>query len=144
MKTKASDCAALISTCLALGGIGTAVIMCLLIGFGFHTVVGKEALYSALVLQAVNLAVMWRRERRLKTRDSACPGKRSLLLRVFGWVWCVAAVLLLLSLLLALCGMGFGSFWVKYPCAVGAALLPVGWLGLIVCVCRSRPVAPRE
>ena len=39
--------------CLAVGGLGTVAVMCLFVGFGFSTVIGKEAVYLCLVLQAV-------------------------------------------------------------------------------------------
>lgn len=143
MKTKYRDRLALISTCLACGGVGMEIIMCLFIGFGFHTVIGKEALYTALVLQALNLAVGKSRERRfLKSHAAPVTSKKMSRLRlVFTCVWCAAIALLLFSLLLAICGTYLGSFWVKIPCTIGAILSPIGWLGLLACFHRKRQAA---
>lgn len=140
---KHCDRAALVFTCLGFGGLGMAIIMCLLIGFGFHTTVGKEALYTAFVLQALNLAVARHRETRfLKGRTAPTPSKKMHRLRLAAtWLWCVGAALLIVSLVLAVCGMHFGNFWVKLPCTVGALLAPLGWLGLLVCFRRHRQAA---
>ncbi len=138
---KYCDRAALVFTCLGFGGLGMAIIMCLLIGFGFHTTVGKEALYTAFGLQALNLAVArWREIRFLK--GHASPSKKMRRLRlVAAWFWCIGAVFLVASLVLAICGMHFGNFWVKLPCTLGAILAPLGWLGLLVCFRRRRQAA---
>lgn len=137
---KRFDRAALIFTCLAFGGLGMEIIMCLLIGFGFHTTVGKEALYTAFVLQTVSLVVARRRELRLLGGQPApTPSKKMHRLCLFAiWLRCAGAVLLLASLGMAVCGMHFGSLWVKLPCTVGAFLAPLGWLGLLVCFRRRR------
>lgn len=140
---KHRDRAALVFTCLGFGGLGMAIIMCLLIGFGFHTTVGKEALYTAFVLQALNLAVArWREIRFLKGRAAPTPSKKMRRLRLVAtWLWCAGAVFLVASLILAVCGMHFGNFWVKLPCTFGAILAPLGWLGLLVCFRRRRQAA---
>lgn len=140
---KHCDRAALVFTCLAFGGLGMEIIMCLLIGFGFHTTVGKEALYTALVLQMLNLAVARRRELRLlKGQTTPTPSKKMRRLRLVAtWLWCGGTALLVVSLILAVCGMHFGNFWVKLPCTVGAILAPLGWLGLLACFRRRHQAA---
>ena len=44
-----------LTTCLALGGTVMVLWLCVLIGFGIHTTVGKEGIYLWLLLQAVRL-----------------------------------------------------------------------------------------
>lgn len=131
-----------LTVCLAFGGIGAAFILCFLIGFGLHTFVGKEALYVAFVLQALNLAVIRLRERQL--RLGGAPTASVKMRRVhlcFAWSWRVGALCLLLSLVLALCGVSFGSPWVRIPCIVGTILTPLGWLGALASLHRRRQAA---
>ena len=113
----------LITSCLAFGGLGMAVIMCFLIGFGLNTVVGKEAIYTAFALQGLNLLTLHRQGRE-KSRATG----------VFLWIWVCGAVLLLTALVLGLFRLGFVSPWVRWPCLGGTILLPVGWLGVVTTV----------
>lgn len=124
-----------ITTCLAAGGIATVIIMCFLIGFGLHTVVGKEALYVGALLLLINLFVIRRREAQLKA------GMTVILRRihfVFVWMWRIGAALLLIALVLGICRVGFGKLWVKLPCLIGTILLPLGWLGNLITFDRRR------
>ena len=130
-----TDWLVLITTCLAAGGIGTVIIFCFLIGFGLNTMVGKEALYIGAGLLLINLIVIWRREARLEA------GMTPILRRmhtIFVWTWKIGAVLLLIALVLGICGVGFGKFWVKLPCLIGTILLPIGWLGNLITFTRRR------
>lgn len=45
----------LVTVFLALGGIGMMFIFSILIGFGFHSVVGKISLYICFALQLLNV-----------------------------------------------------------------------------------------
>lgn len=129
----------LITVCLAFGGMGAAFILCFLIGFGLHTFVGKEALYTAFGLQTLNLIVLRVRERRLRREGApaAAPKMRRVHL-CFAWCWRIGAACLLLSLLLAICGTSFGSLWVRIPCVVGTILTPICWLGALASYHRRR------
>lgn len=136
------DWAILATVCLSFGGIGAVFIMCFLIGFGLHTVIGKEALYTAFGLQSVNLAVIRLRERQLRQQNAPAPSlKMRRFHRIFAWCWRIGAAALLLSLVLALCGMGFGSLWVRIPCIIGTVLTPIGWLGALASFHRRRQAA---
>lgn len=140
MNKKRYDLAVLLTVGLACGGVGTVIIMCFFIGFGLHSVIGKEALYLCLLLMALNLWVNRCRERRLQKcgpfPESSTKMRRFRL--ACQWIWRIAAGLLLLSLVLAICGLRFSGFWVKYPCVIGTAALPVGWLGMLACYHRKR------
>lgn len=141
MNRQRYDLAVLLTVGLACGGVGTVVIMCFFIGFGLHTVIGKEAVYLCLLLMALNLWVNRRREQWFLKSGAKIP-ESSTKMRRFRlaclWLWRVAAAALLLSLLLAICGLRFSGFWVKYPCVVGTVLLPIGWLGMLACYHRKR------
>ena len=131
-----------LTVCLAFGGVGAAFILCFLIGFGLHTFIGKEALYIAFGLQALNLAVIRVRERQL--RLGGAPTASVKMRRVhlcFAWFWRIGAVCLLFSLVLAICGMSFSSLLVRIPCVVGTILTPLGWLGALASFHRRRQAA---
>lgn len=135
------DLAVKLTVCLCFGSIAMAVLMCFCIGFGLHSTVGKEALYLCRVILGASLWLCLRRERVLEQRLEQLPprAKPMRVLRVLALgLWGLSTVLLLLSLVLAICRLGYGSFWVKYPCAIGAAAMPAGWLGLMVCFRRRR------
>ncbi len=126
-------------TCLAFGGLGSVVIFCFLIGFGFNTFVGKEALYICFALQTLNLSVIRIRERRLHQGAAPQPSRQMRRFRqIFSWCWRVSAVLLLVSLAAALLGRPYGSFWVRYPCLIGAIFAPIGWFGCLIAFHRRR------
>lgn len=136
------DWLTLLTGCLACGGIGAVLIMCFLIGFGLHTFVGKEALYTAFALQAVNLATIRLRERQLRLANApAASVKMRRLHLCFAWSWRIGAVALLLSLILAVCGVSFGSLWVRIPCIFGTVLTPLGWLGALTSFRRRKQAA---
>lgn len=136
------DWAILLTVCLAFGGVGAVVIMCLLIGFGIHTFVGKETLYTAFALQAVNLVVIRTREMQLRRAGAPAPSvKMRRVHLVIAWIWRLGAACLVASLVLALCGFGFGSLPVRIPCVVGSVLAPIGWLGALASFHRRRQAA---
>lgn len=136
------DWAILATVCLAFGGVGAAFIMCVLIGFGVHTFVGKEALYIAFGLQTLNLAVIRVRERQLRLGGAPAPSiKMRRVHLIFAWIWRGGAVCLLSSLLFAICGVSSGSLLVRIPCTAGAILTPLGWLGALASFHRRRQAA---
>lgn len=136
------DWLTLLTGCLACGGIGAAFIMCFLIGFGLHTFVGKEALYTAFGLQAVNLAAIRLRERQLRLANApAASVKMRRLHLCFAWSWRIGAGALLLSLVLAICGVSFGSLWVRISCILGTVLALLGWLGALASFRRRKQAA---
>ena len=124
----------LIPVCLAIGGLGNVLVMCILIGFGFHTLIGKEAVYVALVLEIVSLLACSRYEHRLKeAHPHYIPGdKLRRFRRICGIVWLSGAGALLFSLILALCGLRMTGLWVRIPCVAGLILAPIGWIGLLL------------
>lgn len=131
-----------LTVCLAFGGLGAAFILCILIGFGLHTFIGKEALYIAFGLQALNLVVIRVREQQLRLDGAPAASVKMRRVRLcFAWLWRVGAVCLLLSLILAICGVSFRNPWVRVPCTVGAILTPLGWLGALACLHRRRQAA---
>lgn len=130
---KRSDVLLRILTCLALGGMVMALWLCVLIGFGIHTTVGKEALYLCLLLQVPQLTVVALRLR----REKAALGKAlRQLLCLFVCLWCSGAALLLFSLGMALAGLSYGSVWVSLPCQIGMICAALGWAGQFVCLWR--------
>lgn len=126
---KRSDILLRISTCLALGGMVMALWLCVLIGFGIHTTVGKEALYLCLLLQVPQLVAAALRLR----RENVGKALRRLL-RLFGCLWCGGAAVLLFSLGMALAGLSYGSIWVSLPCLIGTICAALGWVGQLVCL----------
>ncbi|MDR0889229.1 MAG: hypothetical protein LBM28_01105 [Oscillospiraceae bacterium] len=132
-----------ITGCLAVGGVGALVIMCLFIGYGLHDIVGKEAVYTCLLLQAINIAVIRYTERLMrKSGEAPKPSKAMRRFRaVFSWLWRIGAISLLLSLGLLLFGLQAGSFWVEFPCIFGLCAILVGWPGVQLCLYRTRQSA---
>lgn len=130
-----TDWAVQITTCLAVGGIGTVLILCFLIGFGLNTMVGKEALYVGAGLLLVNLGVIRWREKQLEAGMTEVLRRIHL---VFVWMWRVGAALLLIALVLGIFHVGFGNLWVKLPCLIGTILLPLGWLGNLITYDRRK------
>ncbi len=124
----------LIPVCLAFGGLGNIIVMCVLIGFGIHTTVGKEAIYVALALECISLLACSRWERRLKTAhpNYIAGEKIRRFRRICGMLWLLGAGLLMLSLILALCGLRMTGLWVRIPCIAGLILAPIGWIGLLL------------
>ncbi len=122
-----------LSVCLALGGMVTVGIICFLIGFGLHSLVGKYALYTALFLQAVCLAViaLTARSRAGKATDCTPSPGIGLFRLAAELLWIVGTALLLGALLLMLLGMEPTDPWIRYMTLPGALLCPVGFLGLL-------------
>ena len=133
----------LVTVFLALGGIGMMVIFSLLIGFGFHSVVGKIALYICFALQFVNVLTMFLRRHSLEHRKNMpAPSPKMRKFLTIGFIlWLFGAVCLIFSLV---CNI----FWCKavdalvvYPCVIGAVATPVGWLLLLAGFHRRRQAA---
>ena len=124
----------LIPVCLAFGGLGNIIVMCVLIGFGIHTTVGKEAIYVALALECISLLACSRWERRLETAhpNYIAGEKIRRFRRICGLIWLFGAGLLLIALILALCGLRMTGLWVRIPCIAGLILAPIGWIGLLL------------
>ena len=123
-----------IPVCLAFGGLGNILIMCILIGFGFHTVVGKQAIYVALALEALSLLACACHEHRLeKEHPNYAAGAKILRFRrICGVIWFAGVGALLISLALILFGLRMTNIWVRIPCIMGLILAPVGWIGLLL------------
>lgn len=139
MNTTKRDYAFLLTVCLAFGGIGAAFILCILIGFGLHTFIGKEALYTAFGLQTINLLVIRVRERRLRLDGAPAPSPKMRRVHLcFAWCWRFGAGCLLLSLILGICGVSFANLRVRIPCVVGTILTPLCWLGALASFHRRR------
>ena len=124
----------IIPVCLAFGGLGNILVMCILIGFGFHTVVGKQAIYVALALECLSLAACSRHEYRLEAEHPNYTAGEKLrrFRRICGVIWFAGAGVLLLSLALILCGLRMTELWVRIPCIMGLILAPIGWIGLLL------------
>lgn len=132
-----------LTACIAVGGLGMAIIMCFLIGFGLNSVVGKEAVYICLFLQALNLLVLHLQERTMLRKELApVPSKRMRILRkIFVCFWSSGALLLLLSLGLVVFGLPMGEFWVKLTCYAGTAFALLGWFGQLIAFQRLKQSA---
>lgn len=129
-----------LSVCMAFGGIGNVIVMCFMIGFGFHTFVGKEALYIAFALQGISLLVSAQSERRHahgKVRHQ--PSKKMRRFRQISFaIWALGAMGLIISLLLCLLGTRYTNEWVRISCVGGAIVSPIGWLGLLMASHRRQ------
>ncbi len=123
-----------LSVCLALGGMVTIGIICFLIGFGFHSPVGKYALYTALFLQGVCLLVNHLTDRSYSGLHVAyTPSfKMRRFRRTAQLLWTIGSALLLAALLLMLLGMAPTDSAVRYLTIIGLPLCPLGWLGLLM------------
>lgn len=129
-----------LSVCMAFGGIGNVIVMCFLIGFGFHTFIGKEALYIAFALQVLSLLVSAQSERRSASgKVKHTPSKKMHRFRLISFgLWALGALSLTVSLLLCIVGVRFVNEWVQITCIVGAILAPVGWIGLLMASHRRQ------
>ena len=124
----------IIPVCLAFGGLGNILVMCILIGFGFHTPVGKQAIYVALALEFLSLLACSRHEYRLEVEHPKYIAGEKLrrFRRICGILWLSGAGLLLISLALILFGLRMTGLWVRIPCIAGLILAPIGWIGLLL------------
>lgn len=135
-----SDLPTVITVFLALGGLGMMLIFSGLIGFGFHSVIGKISLYICFGLQAVNVLVMLLRRHTLRSKFNAPePSKK---MRRFTLIclliWLLGIALLVFSLIAYLLWFAATHSAVMYTCVIGACIAPVGWLGLLAAFHRSR------
>ena len=123
-----------LTRCLAVGGLGMAGIMCLFVGFGFSTVIGKEAVFLYWLLQCANVIVMRIRESSLlRSAQAPAPSKRMRILRLSAaWLWRLGSITLLASMVFALCGMLLSSLLVVLTCWIGFFATLIGWLGRLM------------
>lgn len=123
-----------LTLCLAVGGLGMAGIMCLFVGFGFSTVIGKEAVFLYWLLQCANVIVMRIREiSLLRSAQAPAPSKRMRILRLSAaWLWRLGSITLLASMVFALCGMLLSSLLVVLTCWIGFFATLIGWLGRLM------------
>ena len=137
---KSSNLLLRISVCLAMGGLVTIVVICFLIGFGLHHIVGKYALYTALFLQSQSLIVNRIVDRRYdKACDSYKPSKRMGYYRLVSEIlWSVGLVCQCGVLLLMLLGMESTDTAVCALCIIGTILSPLGWMGTLLSSYRKR------
>lgn len=137
------DWPTLITVFLALGGIGMMVIFSLLIGFGFHTTIGKIALYECYVLQMINVVVMGFRHQRLRQKyNSPEPSKKMKRFYVSSLcVWIFGSVLLLSSLLCGIFWFNAADDLVIYLSVIGTIVTLFGWIGLLATFHRRRQAA---
>ena len=132
-----------ITGCIAAGGLFMMIIMCLLIGFGFGTLVGREAVALYILLQAVNLVVIRQRERRMYA-SAEVPKSSQKMRRVRGTgilLWWLGAGMALLSFGLLFLGVGGDNLWVQLSCWAGVILTLLGWLIRLAAVVRMRQSA---
>ena len=127
--------------CLAFGGVGMAIILCFLIGFGIHSVVGKEAVYICWLLMAASVLTLTLRERSVCKKRRKASGRMFRVRLMFQLLWHLATLLLLASLLLLLFGMSLSNTWVMHLCLFGVCCLPGGWLGMLLCLHRGWQAA---
>lgn len=127
-------------TCLAVGGMVTIVVICFLIGFGFHSAVGKYALYTALFLQFSNLGVNHLIDRSYsKESHGYTPSKKMSHFRsTVISIWVGGAFLQMASLFLILCGLKPTDLWVRILCVPGVLVCPIGWAGILLASHRRR------
>lgn len=132
-----------LTLCFAVGGLGMAAIMCLFVGFGFSTAIGREAVYLYFLLQTLNITAMRVREYALlRSAQAPNPSRRMRLVRQgAAWLWRFGAVTLLGSavlLLLDLLGIFSNYFWLQLCCWVGFFATLVGWLLRLMTFYRLR------
>ncbi len=133
----------LLTVFLSLGGIGMMVIFSILIGFGFHSVVGKIALYICFALQLLNVLTLLLRRRSLKAKYHApksSPKMRKFMIFTTA-LWGVGAFGLIFSLVCNLFFFKAIDAIVVYPCVIGAVLSLVGWILMLACFHRKRQAA---
>ena len=131
----------LISFCLAVGGLLMALFMCGYVEFGIYSTVGKLAVYIAFALQALNILIICLRIYSLVKAGAPAPSRgMRRFFTIFLWIWCLGAVLLLVSALLPLFGVVEANPWVRSTCLAAVCLLPMGWLGILA-ACRRRAQA---
>ena len=137
------DWPTLITVFLALGGIGMMVIFSLLIGFGFHTVIGKIALYECYVLQMINVAVMGFRRRHLRQKyNSPEPSKKMKRFYVSSLcIWVLGSLLLIASLVCGIFWLPAADDPVIYLSVIGLIVTVFGWIGLLATFHRRRQAA---
>ena len=129
-----------ITVFLALGGLGMMLIFSGLIGFGFHSVIGKIALYICFGLQLLNVIVIFIRRHYLKLKYGA-PDYSTKMRRfavINFCIWLLGALLLVLSLILNIFWLPMSDALVTYTCTIGACIAPIGWLGLLAAFHRTR------
>ena len=129
-----------LSVCMAIGGFITIIVICFLIGFGFHSTVGKYALGTALFLQWLSLVVdHFTHGPRLAEDCPYTPAKKMTHFRLIVIViWLLGSCMQLASLGMILFGMTSTNLWVRILCIAGFCLSPLGWAGILLASHRRR------
>lgn len=133
----------LVTVFLALGGIGMMVIFSILIGFGFHSVVGKISLYICFGLQLLNVLTIALRNKILLGKYQAPQPSKKMhhFTCICLTIWIIGALCLIGSLVADILWLKSIDALVVYPCVIGAILAPIGWLGLLAAFHRRRQAA---
>ncbi len=128
---------------LALGGIGMMVIFSIMIGFGFHSIVGKIALYICFALQLLNVLTIVLRRRSIEHRKDTPPPSRKMrrFLITSLLLWGLGAVSLIFSLVCNIFWFDAVDAIVVYPCLIGAVAAPLGWILMLAGFHRRRQAA---
>ncbi len=128
---------------LALGGIGMMVIFSIMIGFGFHSIVGKIALYICFALQLLNVLTIVLRRRSIEHRKDTPPPSRKMrrFLITSLLLWVIGAVSLIFSLVCNIFWFDAVDAIVVYPCLIGAVAAPLGWILMLAGFHRRRQAA---
>lgn len=132
-----------VASCVAMGGILTVGIICLFVGFGFNTVVGREAVYLSGLFLIINVLLTQCRERRLVRQKVFPPmsGGMHRFCAVVNCGWILGVLLLLSSGALLLCGVGLANFWSSFTVISGYVLALLGWAGNLMAYHRRRMAA---
>lgn len=129
-----------LSVCLAVGGLITIAVICFMIGFGFHSAVGKYAVYTALFLQMLCLGVNYFTDKHLSEHaHTYTPSKKMARFRlIVAILWIAGALFQALSLGLVLLGLELTNLWVRILCTTGVVVCPFGWAGILLASHRRR------
>ena len=111
-----------------------------MIGFGFHSTVGKYALYTALFLQLLCLGVNYITDKRLsESTHTYTPSKKMVRFRlIVTGLWLAGALFQVVSLGLVLLGLELTNLWVRILCTTGVVLCPFGWAGILLASHRKQ------
>lgn len=121
-----------IVTCIAMGGILMLAFICLFVQFGFHSVVGREAVYLSALFLIGNILMLRHRERRWAKHFPPLSPAMQRVQRVVGCGWLLGVLLLLASAVLLLFGLSLGAFWNRLTVISGYVLMLLGWGGRLM------------
>lgn len=136
-----------VSVCVAMGGILMLMFICLFVQFGFHSVVGREAVYLSAAFLIENVLMMRWRERRHAAFFPALSRRMLAVCRVVTVCWLLGVLLLLASAVLLLCGLPLGAFWSRFTVLAGYVLSLLGWGGRLMVYhrrCTAAQVAQAD